>query len=44
MLYNFIDGPVKPKTVTVITPTIGSPKLADAMNSVLGQTYEHNFP
>jgi glycosyltransferase involved in cell wall biosynthesis len=41
MLYNFIDGPVKPKTVTVITPTIGSPKLADAMNSVLGQTYEH---
>jgi glycosyltransferase involved in cell wall biosynthesis len=41
MLYNFIDGPVKPKTVTIITPTIGSPKLIDATQSVLNQTYEH---
>jgi glycosyltransferase involved in cell wall biosynthesis len=41
MRYNFVDGPAKPKTVTVITPTIGSPKLTDAMQSVLAQTYEH---
>lgn len=41
MQYNFIDGPVKPKTVTVITPTIGSTKLQDAIESVLGQTYEN---
>lgn len=41
MQYNFIDGPVKPKSVTVITPTIGSSKLADAMKSVQEQTYEH---
>lgn len=41
MRYNFVDGPAKPKTVTIITPTIGSPKLADATQSVLAQTYEH---
>lgn len=41
MRYNFVVGPAKPKTVTVITPTIGSPKLADAMNSIINQTYEH---
>jgi glycosyltransferase involved in cell wall biosynthesis len=39
MNYNFINVPVKPKTVTVITPTIGSPKLQDAINSVQRQTY-----
>lgn len=41
MRYNFVTAPVKPKTVTVITPTIGSPKLQDAIESVLEQTYEH---
>jgi glycosyltransferase involved in cell wall biosynthesis len=41
MNYNFIDGPVKPKTVTVITPTTGSVKLEDAVESVKNQTYEH---
>jgi len=41
MKYNFVDVPVKPKTVTVITPTIGSPKLEDAIDSVLDQTYEN---
>jgi glycosyltransferase involved in cell wall biosynthesis len=41
MLYNFIDGPVKPKTVTVITPTIGSSKVRDAVKSVQEQTYKH---
>lgn len=41
MKYNFVAGPAKPKTVTVITPTIGSPKLSDATQSVLDQTYEH---
>lgn len=39
MKYNFVDVPVKPKTVTVITPTIGSPKLQDAIDSVQRQTY-----
>ena len=29
-----------PKTVTVITPSIGSPKLADAIKSVENQTYK----
>ncbi len=29
-----------PKTVTVITPTIGSPKLKDAIESVKNQTYK----
>ena len=28
-----------PKSVTVITPTIGSPKLKDAVESVANQTY-----
>lgn len=41
MQYNFITGPVKPKTVTVITPTVGSAKLADALRSVQEQTYQH---
>lgn len=31
-----------PKTVTVITPTIGSPKLKDAIESVKNQTYKCN--
>jgi glycosyltransferase involved in cell wall biosynthesis len=39
MQYNFVTAPVKPKTVTVITPTIGSPKLQDAIDSVQRQTY-----
>ena len=30
------------KPVTVITPTIGSPKLLDAITSVLNQTYKCN--
>jgi glycosyltransferase involved in cell wall biosynthesis len=41
MRYNFVDGPAKPKTVTVITPTIGSPKVRDAVKSVQEQTYKH---
>jgi glycosyltransferase involved in cell wall biosynthesis len=41
MKYNFVNEPVRPKTVTVLTPTIGSPKLQDAINSVEAQTYEH---
>ena len=41
MIYNFITEPVKPKTVTVITPTTGSVKLQDAIESVKNQTYEH---
>ena len=36
--YNFVTGP---KTVTVITPTIGSAKLRDAIESVKAQTYQH---
>lgn len=39
MRYNFITEPPKPKTVTVITPTVGSPKLVDAIRSVENQTY-----
>jgi glycosyltransferase involved in cell wall biosynthesis len=38
MKYNFVT---QPKTVTVITPTIGSAKLLDAVNSVKAQTYKH---
>ena len=30
------------KPITVITPTIGSPKLLDAINSVQNQTYNVN--
>ena len=30
-----------PKTVTVITPTIGSSKLQDALDSIERQTYKH---
>lgn len=41
MKYNFVNGPVKPKTVTVITPTIGSSKVKDAVRSVKAQTYPH---
>jgi glycosyltransferase involved in cell wall biosynthesis len=41
MKYNFVNEPVRPKTVTVLTPTIGSPKLQDAIDSVEAQTYEH---
>ena len=35
------DAPKGPKTVTVVTPTIGSPKLQDALDSVEKQTYKH---
>jgi glycosyltransferase involved in cell wall biosynthesis len=40
MKYNFVTK-TEPKTVTVITPTIGSPKLQDAMLSVSKQNYKH---
>jgi GT2 family glycosyltransferase len=40
MKYNFVIKE-EPKTVTVITPTIGSPKLQDAMTSVSKQSYKH---
>lgn len=39
--YNFVADPPKPKTVTVITPTIGSSKVLDAIRSVKAQTYPH---
>ena len=42
MNYNFITESVKPKTVTVITPTIGLPKLLRALYSVQNQTYKHH--
>jgi glycosyltransferase involved in cell wall biosynthesis len=38
MKYNFVT---QPKTVTVITPTIGSAKLLDAVESIKSQTYEY---
>lgn len=38
MKYNIVT---EPKTVTVITPTIGSTKLRDAIDSVKAQTYQH---
>jgi glycosyltransferase involved in cell wall biosynthesis len=38
MKYNIVT---KPKAVTVITPTIGSPKLLDAVESIKAQTYKH---
>jgi glycosyltransferase involved in cell wall biosynthesis len=38
MKYNIVT---EPKTVTVITPTIGSSKLLDAVESVKAQTYKH---
>jgi len=38
MKYNFVTSP---KTVTVITPTIGSPKVLDAILSIKNQTYGH---
>ena len=38
MKYNIVT---EPKTVTVITPTIGSSKLLDAVESVKAQTYTH---
>jgi glycosyltransferase involved in cell wall biosynthesis len=40
MRYNFLDTSI-PKTVTVITPTIGSSKVKDAIRSVKTQTYDH---
>ena len=40
MQYNFVTD-TKPKRAVVITPTMGSNKLLDAMNSVQQQTYEH---
>ena len=36
-----IEDTSKPKTVMVITPTIGSSKLQDALDSVEKQTYKH---
>ena len=33
MKYNFLDGPVKPKKALVITPTVGSQKVFDAIES-----------
>ena len=44
MEYKFVtnnEDQKKPKSVTVITPTIGSSKLIDAMQSVADQTYEN---
>jgi glycosyltransferase involved in cell wall biosynthesis len=41
MDYKFVSAAEKPKTVTVITPTIGSTKLIDAMQSVADQTYQY---
>lgn len=41
MKYNFIKESLKPKTVTVITPTVGSSKIKDAVRSVKAQTYSH---
>lgn len=38
MMYNFVS---QPKPVTVITPTIGSNKLRDAVDSVKRQTYKN---
>jgi len=40
MKYNIVDNS-KQKTVTVITPTIGSPKVQDAIDSVRDQTYKN---
>lgn len=40
MQYNFVTKTL-PKTVTVITPTIGSPKVLDAILSVKNQTYAY---
>lgn len=40
MQYNFVTK-TEPKTVTVITPTTGSPKVLDAILSVKNQTYDH---
>lgn len=39
MKYNFSNDPVKPKKALVITPTIGSSKVKDAIASVKAQTY-----
>ena len=41
MKYNFVTEPVKPKKALVITPTIGSAKVKDAIASVKAQTYEN---
>lgn len=41
MEYKFIEGPQKPKSVTVITPTIGQSHLLDAIDSVQRQTYKN---
>ena len=40
MKYNFVSN-TSPKKVTVITPTIGSPKLLNAIDSVIDQTYKN---
>lgn len=40
MKYNFVNEPVN-KSVVIITPTTGSTKLADAVNSVNAQTYKN---
>ena len=39
MKYNFITEPSGPKSVTVITPTIGQKHLIKAIESVHNQTY-----
>ena len=41
MQYNFVDESSKPKTVTVITPTIGQEYLLKAIDSVNKQTYAY---
>lgn len=41
MKYNLVTTTTLPKTVTVITPTIGSHKLLDAIQSVKNQTYQY---
>ena len=41
MRYNFVNQSSEPKTVTVITPTIGQEYLLKAIDSVSKQTYAH---
>lgn len=41
MKYNFVTEPAKPKQAVVITPTVGSHKIVDAVNSVAMQTYSN---
>ena len=41
MKYNFVTEPAKTKRAVVITPTVGSQKIVDAVNSVAMQTYSN---